>query len=306
MAVLGFEQRAATTQFKVAHADFQEHIESAKNHEDHALREFILKRVIHGCSSTGSDVTKQPIVHFPLGRKYIKLAEEEESTLREHLNRQYSWLLVSAHEEYERFLKHLYACMGYLDTGFWQCDDYGSVCIPHVANLKLSWFKARVTDRTDRRFRHNASHALARFRRAFPVVGTHEGVVLPAGRTSIYPDAVIQQKLAVLPLGLTCSLARELRHAIVHEQGIKKDTSSICRAIGANGRDTMALVEAHLKECTGGARIWLVNDEDGLLDYKFLDVRISHIFDSLCAHACLVYRGCILHFGKRPFWERSH
>jgi len=304
ISLLTFEEYVITSQFKEAHLAFMEYMDKAKHHSDPSLRRFILKDAIIGSSSIGSDVTKKPIIHFSLGRKDIKFHEKEHALI-ENLNRQYSWLLVSAYEDYERFLKELYACMGFLDRTFWQCDDYGSISISDIGSLKLAWFKQRVAERTNRRFQHDASCALARFRDAFPSLLPYETVALPGAKTSVYSDAILHQEVDTLPVGLTCSLAGKLRHAIVHDHSAIESAQSLSKEIGANGTDKIAVIAAHLKKSPEGVRIWLVYDQKGLLDYNFLDLRISQMLQSLCAHACLLYKACISHFGEQAYWERK-
>jgi len=79
----------------------------------------------------------------------------------------------------------------------------------------------------------------------------------------------------------------------------------VSKEIGANGADKTAMVAAYLKDSPEGMRVWLVYDQKGVLDYNFLNLRISHILESFCAHACLLYKGCMSHFGEQAFWDRK-
>jgi len=130
-------------------------------------------------------------------------------------------------------------------------------------------------------------------------------VALPAAKTYLYSDAVFHEKVRTLTLGLTCLLAEKLRHAIVHNQGAIEGVEILCENIGANGAKRKTIVAGHFKDSAEGPRIWLVNDQKGVLDHRFLDLRITHILQSLCAHACLVYKACIIHFGEQAFWDRK-
>jgi len=257
-----------------------------------------------GSCATGADVTGKLVIRFPLGRKSIKVAQKEKALI-ENLNRQYCWLLVSAYESYEGFVKELYACMGFLDTVFWKCDDYGRLAVSDIGKLRLQWFKDRVRDRRNPNFREGVSYALQRLRESFPSIECYEKRMLSTGRISLYSNGLLHQSINTLPLGTSCRLAEKLRHAIVHSQGTIDSTQSLCTSIGANGRRNIAIVSSYAKACTEGVYIWLVHDENGLLDYKFLSLRIDHLFESLCAHACLLYKSCLGHFCKSAYWDRQ-
>jgi hypothetical protein len=223
--------------------------------------------------------------------------------LLDNLNRQYCWLLVSAYEEYERLLKNLYARMGFLDRAFWKCDDYGDISPSEIAKKNLAWFRDRV--RNNVKLRHDVSYALRQFRQAFPRLQSYEARALAAGRMSVYANGILQQTIDTLPLEMTCRLAEKLRHAIVHDQGSVDSIESLCSAIGVKGQEKEGVIASHVKNSREGVRIWLVNDADGMLDGRFLSLRIHHLLESLNAHGCLVYKSCMVHFGQKPFWERS-
>ncbi len=305
MSILEFEEMLATIQFKEAHKQFVDYITKTKDHVKPELRNLILKKAFIFSGASGTDVTRKPAIRFPFGGKSIKVAEKEHALL-ENLNRQYCWLLVSAYESYESFLKVLYACMGFLDTALWQCNDYGSVSPSQVNKLRLQWFKDRVRNRANPNFREGASYALHRFRKTFPSIASYENTMLSSGRMSLYSDGFLHHSFDTLPLAMTCRLVEKLRHEIVHNQGSINSMQSLCASIGVNGRKKIAIVSSYTKVPTESAYIWLLYDEKGLLDYRFLSLRISHLFESLCAHACLLYKSCLGHFGKSPYWDRQN
>ncbi len=305
MSILTFEEMLATSQFKEAHKQFVDYIAKAKGHANPELRNFVLKKAIMFSGAVGTDVTHRTVIHFPLGGKSIKLREKEHALI-ENLNRQYCWLLVSAYESYESFLKELYACMGFLDTALWQCNDYGSVSPSQVNKLRLQWFKDRVRDRANPKFREGVSYVLQRFRNTFHSIASYEKTTLSSGRMSLYSDGLLHHSVDTLPLAMTCHLAEKLRHAIVHNQGSINSIQSLCASIGVNGMKKSAIVSSYTRASTEVAYIWLVYDEKGMLDYRFLSLRISHLFESLCAHACLLYKSCLGHFGKSPYWDRQN
>ena len=83
MSILAFEQMFVTGQFKEAQDQFADYIAKAKSHADSNVRNLILKKAIMGSATTGTDVTKNSIIRFPLGGKYIKVREKKRAGRRQ-------------------------------------------------------------------------------------------------------------------------------------------------------------------------------------------------------------------------------
>lgn len=303
ISVLTFELGLASTQFKEAYQRLQQHFKKVSQLPDNDVWKARYDKVFMFSSAIGSDVSGEFVVRFPLGRKDIKLNEKKDALL-DNLNRQYCWILVTAFEEYERAMKETYATMGYLDNAFWQCDDFGSASPSSISKLKLEWYKDRVRDRSNHKFRNNANYAIAQFRKSFAEVGVAEAKVLPAGKMSLYSNVIYHQSLETLSLGKTCQLAEKLRHQVVHEQGVVSDVSWLADAIGVKGKKKLTILNDYLKATQKMNCVWLVNDKEGFLDYKFLQLRIDHLLGCLCAHACSINKWCLDHFGKNAHWKR--
>lgn len=64
------------------------------------------------------------------------------------LNAQFRWLLVSGFEAYERYLKVLYAVLGFCDRNLWRCADYGNrYHADTISAMSLEDFRRRVRTR---------------------------------------------------------------------------------------------------------------------------------------------------------------
>jgi len=118
-------------------------------------------------------------------------------------NRQYQWLLVEAHEEFEDFLEYIYAYLGHNHDDLWPLSDYGNIKLPELSEKDFDWYLSKS------RNKKSPKEILNRLRSYFPNIKNIEST----------------NKLNI-NLDLALSLIENLRHNIVHTGGRISDTNS--------------------------------------------------------------------------------
>ncbi len=126
------------------------------------------------------------------------LINEKENIIHFHKNKQYQWLLAEAYELFEDYVESLYACCGYTDKSFWQLADYGTISIDEIDGKDYSWFLKRARDR-----KGGIKEILAQFRKKIPEL-----------------ENIEKNNSTGLNLRLSISLIENLRHIIVHKNGM--------------------------------------------------------------------------------------
>ena len=94
-------------------------------------------------AASASDVRKSPRALIEIGAKGAS-NEQVLKTLSDNHNHQNLWIMVSAFEAYEKFLKDLYGALGYLDQSLWRCEDFGNIKISQLNDKDKTWFVDRV------------------------------------------------------------------------------------------------------------------------------------------------------------------
>lgn len=120
--------------------------------------------------------------------------ESRVQTIECHYDKQCQWLLVEAYENFERYLKNLYAHIGYIDNTFWSASDFGNISINEIKNQHIEWFQSKKIK--------NTNDILKQIRKNIPVIGNAEN----------------KNKLRK-PLRLITIIIEQLRHIIVHNNG---------------------------------------------------------------------------------------
>ena len=128
--------------------------------------------------------------------------EDRKNLIFFHKNKQYRWLLAEAYEEFELFLKKVYAYAGYKDTNFWPLSDFGNISLNDLRNQNFSWFIFRTKSI------RSLKDLLNRFRKQLPNIQKIEN--------DNYFN--INLRFAVI-------LVEHLRHTIVHNSGTVLDKS---------------------------------------------------------------------------------
>lgn len=134
-----------------------------------------------------------------LGNK-ADTVESRMQTIEYHYSKQCQWLLVEAYEDYERYLKNLYAYIGYIDNSFWRASDFGNISIDEIQGKDILWFRNHHNKKTN--------EILKQIRKKIPEI--------------VNTEKITGNELRV-PLNLTTIIIEQLRHLIVHSNGITEN-----------------------------------------------------------------------------------
>ena len=113
-------------------------------------------------------------------------------------NRQYGWLLVEAYEEFEEFLKLMYAWLGMHDWHAWRLREFGNVRFAELSQKPFSWYVKAA----QREYSQKPKLILSRLRDLYPRL------------ERIEEDNKLNRNLRV-----SVELVGNLRHKIVHSRG---------------------------------------------------------------------------------------
>ncbi len=113
-------------------------------------------------------------------------------------NRQYSWFLVEAYEEFEDFLERSYAWIGHHDWQSWRLGEFGNIQYSELASMPFSWY----VDAVKRKFASDPKRILSRLRDLYPSLAEKEV------RNHLNRN-----------MQLMIELIAKLRHKIVHSRG---------------------------------------------------------------------------------------
>lgn len=238
------------------------------------------------------DVLASPGKQVCLG---LKEARDEEwvRVLRDAFNQQNLWFMVSAYEEFEGFIKDIYAALGYLDPSLWRCEDFGAIRLGDIESKDLEWFLRRVRDGIGR---HSPKDILKRFRDLFPT----------------FVDAESKNETS---LKVWVGLAQCLRHGIVHSGGRVKRSKfmeSLEKATGESFRgrprsvyDRRRIVDEYLLGDDEVCTLQAIRSYGWEPPYHNLSSPLQEMIRNICTHACLLYNVAIMHVGEEPYWTRK-
>jgi len=224
--------------------------------------------------------------------------------LNDALNDQLSWILVGLIEAHERFLKDLYAAIGYLESGLWppkhlKSSSGGFCCLsrnrtPPSRDYEFYSSQARTIAQS------NCSPILNQLRAVFPRFAQFEKTRWISSETDRFWRDV----------------AELFRHLIVHQHGEEKDAKfwkSINKKTGrsVSGRKESVLrlrvaVYGFLKKDDDVVRIRLIKDNrvGAPANQSLVDGPFRRMFEAVLNHCFLAYREGISHFGEKPYWAR--
>lgn len=149
------------------------------------------------------DLYQEPPREIALGDNG-RVGEQLRKSIVRNVNFHHNWLLVSAYESLERFLKDIYAGIGLNDHSLWRpCDLQGI----NLSNMDLTSIKAQVRQTIGR---HGATDIVNVLRNEFQL---NDGT-----RNQNH------HSLAYCSLRFWFGAAELLRHAIVHSEGCIYDT----------------------------------------------------------------------------------
>ena len=211
------------------------------------------------------------------------------------LNSQIRWLLVSAFEAYERFLKELYSVMGYCDRNLWRCSDFGNnFSLMNLSSLSMADFRSIVRQSTElqpRKIRTLVAHRFGSIQRA-----QSKNSIAFANETITYCECV--------------SLIELIRHIIVHENSTVSSDDFFRRLEKKWQRKvplshplkTFIIHETFMYEKPNWI-VWLIRDV--AFAHPEADARpLGTLVQKLGTDACLLYKEVGKHFGIRPYWKR--
>lgn len=185
-----------------------------------------------------------------------------------HTNRQHQLFLAEAYELFEEFLKHAYAFMGMNDPKRWELCDFGDIPQDEVKSKNYQWFLEKA-----RKKKKAPLSMLRQFRKVLPRM------------KSVEPSNQYNCDLQV-----AVTLVGQMRHQIVHAQGIisdrKKFAEKMIKSLGYSGAGMAShldFIEKTLLLNSGDGAIYLLNipAPDSSLPFRFhydvLDVFIKFL-----------------------------
>lgn len=212
------------------------------------------------------------------------------------LNAQLRWLLVSAYEAYERYLRDFYAVLGYCDSNLWRLSDFGSShTIKDVSRMSLNDFRALLREPGNirpKKIRTLLAHRFGNIQRF-------------QSRNSIdFGEEAVSHKEYI-------DLIEILRHVIVHEdshalpdnffdrlQYVWKRTDSPSPKLRA------LILHTHFRKDGLAWEVWLAEDSRSPVSDTHARP-FGMLVERLGSHACLLYKETAAHFGHKAFWEKE-
>ena len=286
MAEIGFDSMFSISAYKDARRELADRVEKGKEWGKHHGVKDVMKMWV---AAPAHDLTKPSSYSIAIGGQ---AASDDEllDVLVDHLESQHRWLLVEAYEAYERFLKNLYAGLGYLDRELWRCSDFGEIPPGSITHQKIDWFRDRVGKGIGK---HGIKDILSRLRSAFPQFKTFET------KNSLRVDFSKHVRI----IGL-------LRHIVVHgssrclfstlESEFEKQTG-----LALKGKIKAALIGRYVlldgEECV----VTALDRQRLTPPYHFLNKPLTAAVEALSSHACLAYMQAISHFDLTPIWYRA-
>lgn len=135
--------------------------------------------------------------------------EEKVEHIKIQLNKQYCWLLVEAYEEFEDFLEHVYARVGYLSPEAWPMTDFGGISIRDIKLKPLDWFINQS------RSKKNGSRGIVnQLNKEFPEI-----------------KELCENNKNIGNIAFQLIVIEKMRHIIVHNRGQVKDRNKFTEII---------------------------------------------------------------------------
>lgn len=135
--------------------------------------------------------------------------EEKIENIKIQLNKQYCWLLAEAYEEFEDFLEHVYARVGYLSPEAWSMTDFGGISIRDIKSKPLDWFLNQ--SRTKK--------------------GGSRGIVNQLNKEFSEIKELCEKNEYLGNIAFQLSVIEKMRHIIVHNRGQVKDRGKFTEVI---------------------------------------------------------------------------
>lgn len=211
------------------------------------------------------------------------------------LNSQIRWLLVTAFEAYERFLKELYAILGYCDRNLWRCSDFGNnLSLKNISSLSMADFRSIVRQSAElqpRKIRTLVAHRFGNIQRA-----QSKNSIIFANEIITYWEYV--------------SFIELIRHIIVHENSTISSDDFFRRLEKKWQREeplshplkTLIIREAFKYEKPYWI-VWMIRDV--AFAHPEADARpMGTLVQRLGTDAYLLYKEVGKHFGITPYWNR--
>jgi hypothetical protein len=213
------------------------------------------------------------------------------------LNSQFRWLLVSGYEAYERFLKRLYAELGFCDHNLWRDKDFGNKTSVDIAALTREEF-ARIVSPLDGKAL-NPGDIWNRLGDCFSDIKKFEN------------KKYIDLKDCKMTYRDVIKFIEALRHQIVHTQGrvnleffLKKRRTKKETPLSRKLKSFIA--RTWFRKGPDGWEIWLLNKSPILQDScSQIEAPLLLLLNRLGSHASLLYGESIKSFGHAPFWQRD-
>jgi hypothetical protein len=225
-------------------------------------------------------------------------AEDEQlrKWMEDSFNNQLLWLLVTAFELHERFLKDLYAAIGYLNPSLWQDRDFGGESVMGASDKELIWFASQVR----RTARNGCGGILAQIRTEFPDFAKYEKTKWVDRE---YTDFKFWR-----------SVIEYFRHLVVHSRGMTDEEDFWCGISRSTGCSMQGNRDGVIRRKSAVARFTTQVDGQRLLQlasdsamnktaYHGVDSRFEGLLGILVDYACLAYSCVARHFGEEPFWN---
>lgn len=256
------------------------------------------------------DLSKEQANLVPLKGRVAKGNELYEN-LNNALNDQLSWILVGLFEAHERFLKDLYAAIGYLDSGLWAKRHLTQNLSWKSFFTWKFWFGPRDPRPSEYKFysqearsisSHNCDGILTQLRKAFPRFARFE------------QTKWINQES---DFAIWRSIVELFRHLIVHQHGEDHERlfwKSVRKRTGRSVTGKKQKVATfRLGICSflvvGDGRIKIRLIKDSMVgktkQHANVDGPFKKLFEAILNQSFLAYREAITHFGSLPYWCRT-
>jgi hypothetical protein len=147
-------------------------------------------------------------------RTYLTHNEFEKEEIKYELfksyNRQLQWCLVNAYESFQKYIDGIYAILGYIDNSSWIAKDLGDITLSEIADktiCNLDWFISKVKNKNNKR-----------------TISTENQIKQIRKYVNIFKHCEIKDRDNFFRnYYFNFVLISELRHIIVHNDGLTKD-----------------------------------------------------------------------------------
>lgn len=135
--------------------------------------------------------------------------DEKIENIKIQLNKQYCWLLAEAYEEFEDFLEHVYARVGYLCPDAWPMTDFGGISIRDIDSKHIDWFINQSTAKK------NGSRGIVnQLNKEFPEI-----------------KELCEKNKHLGNIAFQLTVIEKMRHIVVHNRGQVKDREKFTEVV---------------------------------------------------------------------------